>query len=148
MIRFTPLCKLLHGGEDGSLQIELRVVGGVDVDADAVQGGLDGLLAAGVEHLGPDRRSVGIPADEHKLGGRTAVVGFELQIDEAVAAVVLGELGAEVVVGLFDGAALLDLDGLLVLGHDVDEVPELVGALLELEVVEGLDDLVVYYYSR
>ena len=124
------------------------MVRGIDVNANPVQRRLYRLLASGVKHLGPNAGGVGIPRDEDELGGGTAVVGLELQIDEAVAAVVLGKLRAEVVVGLVDWPSLLDLDRFLVLGHYVDEVSELVGTLLELEVVEGFDYLVVYYNSR
>jgi hypothetical protein len=114
------------------------LIGGVNVDADAVECGLEGFLGSTVEHFGAHVGCVGIPGNKDEFGGGSAVVRFEFQIDESVAAVVFGQVGDEIVVGPVAGSLLLDDNGLLVFNL-VNVVTELL-ALLELESVEGRSD--------
>jgi len=142
-LSFTHFLRELPASrQDGGFQVELGLVRGVDVDRNAVQSGFDGLLRAGVQHFVPDARRVGIPRNEHQLGRRPAVVRFEVQIDQTVAAIVLGELGAEIVVRFVLVAFPGDDDLRLVLDF-VNVVPELL-SLVQFERGKRRRDFVVY----
>ena len=97
------------------------------MDTNSRQRRLDGLLGPTVQHFITDRTGVGVPRQQDKLGRRTAVVGLEFQVDESVAALVLREVLAEVLVRLAAFTRLLDDDLLLVLDL-VDVVAELVSS--------------------
>ena len=168
------LSKLLDGGKDGGLVVEFEAVGRVDVDFDSDEYALEGILRSGVHNLRTDRGGVGGPRNENNLkggglsgttrgrsglqpfsalpsphlGGWASVVGLELEVDEYVPAVILGEGLAEVIVGLVEGPRLVNIDELVVICDLVREEADLVGLVLQLEIFERLDDVVGYRDSR
>lgn len=116
------------------------------MDTDSVQGSLEGFLGSSVEHFGADTGGVGCPGDEYQLGGGSSVRGGKVEVNESVAAVVVGECGAKVVKGFGPLTLFFDDNGLLVF-NGVDNVTELF-ALLQLEIVKGGNDVVGYFNSR
>jgi len=121
------------------------MIRGVNVDADSVQGRLEGFLGARVKHLVANAGRVGVPCNENEFGSRATVYRLEIQVDESVAAVVVGKLLAKVLVGLGALSLLLNDNGFLV--FDLVNVVAELFALLELERVERQRNLVVYDYA-
>lgn len=140
------LGELLDGWKDGAFKVQFSSVCGVDVDSNSVQGGLDGLLGAGVKHLASDRGSVRAPGDENQLGGRAAIVGSELQIYQSVAAVIIRHILAEVFVSGIALSVFVDLNSLLV-NDLVDVVTVLESRRLDLEAFKGSGNVVCANYT-
>lgn len=115
------------------------------MDADPIQGGLEGLLGSRVKHLAADGGRVRIPRDEDQFGGGTAIRRGEVQVDESVTAVIVGERATEIFEGLTTFTLFRDNNCLLVLDRK-DDVTELF-PLLQLEIVEGRRDLFRNFHS-
>jgi hypothetical protein len=112
----------------------------VDVDAYSVERSLDGLFGPTVKHLWFDAGIVGIPGDQHQLGGRTSVSSFEFQVDQSVTWLVLRQLRAKIFVCLRPLSLLFNHNGFLIFNL-VNVVSKLL-SLSQLEILEGRVDLV------
>jgi len=135
--RETLLDVLLGLLSDGLLS-NLRGISGLNLDLDADELLLDRVLGGGVHHLRFDGGRVRGPEDEGDLVPLPSV-NLELVVENGVAAVPLGELGLELIVGGV-GSADLIYDYLSVVGvHLEGDIAVLVA---ELELVE-LSDTVV-----
>ena len=144
----TPLKslrKFLACWQDGGFKVELRAIRGVDVDTNTVQGSLESLLGPRVKHLAADRSSVGIPSNQNQLGGGSSIRGGKVQIDQSVAAVIVGKGTAKVIKSLGTLTLIGNDNSLLVLDR-VNDVTELF-ALLQLEIVEGRNDVVGNFHT-
>ena len=105
------------------------------MNTDACQYGLDGFFAPAVKHFGPYAGRIGVPRDEDYLAGGTTVVCLKLQIDQAVAAIVLRQVGHKVIVRLISFSLLFNHYRLFVLDR-IDKVTQLEVSSLKLELIE------------
>ena len=133
--------ELSANGQDGFLQIQFGAIRGVDVNTNSVQCRLQGFLGSRVKHLVADAGRIRVPCNEDELGGGSSVRGLVLEIDQTVAAVVVGKLGAKVFVGLGLFALGFNDNGLFVFNL-VNVIAQLF-ALSKFERVEGSGDFVV-----
>ena len=131
--------------QDGGFKVELGTVRGVNVDTDTVQGGLEGLLGPRVKHLAADTGSVGVPGNQHQLGGGSSVRGGKVQIDQSVAAVVVGKGSAKVIKSFGTFTLIGNDDGLLVFNRKDNESK--LFALLQLEIVKQRNDVVGNFHT-
>ena len=136
------LSKLLDNRQNRGLQVQLRLVCCVDMNTHPRQGSLDGFLGSTVQHFIANRGGVRIPSNKDQLGGWTAIIRVELQVDQAVAAVIVRQVRAEIFVCLTAITRLLNLDCLLVLDL-VNVVAELKSSRLKLEPLEGVCNFVI-----
>lgn len=103
-------------------------------------------LRPGVNHLVFDFGRVRRPRYEHQLVPLTPVLGDEVQVEHAVAALGGRQGGAEVIVGLGLVSKAVDHDLRVVLDL-VHEVSVVVWCPVQLERVERLDRLIVNSHS-
>ena len=139
------LTKLSHLRQDRSFKVYFGAVGAVEVNADTVQGGFQGFLASGKQHFISDRGGIGDPGNEDKFGGGSAIGRGEFQINQGITAIVIGQIGAKVVVG-FGAFAFTFNDNLFLVLDGVQNVAAL-DALAQLEFVEGGRNIVVNSHS-
>lgn len=118
----------------------LREVSTLDLGGDTSKGSSKRVLGRSVDHLASHGGGIRRPGEEDKLGSLTLTVGdLVLKVVDGVSAVVLGELGEELVVSS-TGSLLVDNN--LSLGV-VDLVDDIGGLLAELELVEGCEGRIV-----
>ncbi len=113
------------------------------VDAHTVKHTLDGLFGTRVKHLALDLSSIGRPGDKNQLGGRTAILRGEIEINHTISAFIGGflKVGFEVIVGFFAGAQMI-MDNRAVIFDFVDDIAVL-ALTPNLEFVVFLNDRVI-----
>ncbi len=121
------------------------MIRGIDVDADSVQGRLEGFFRARVKHFVANAAGIGVPRDKHQFAGRSSIIGSEIKIDQTVTAVIIRKIRTKVVIGFALLTRLLGHDRLLILDL-VDNVLQLL-SLSKFERIERGSDFVGDYYS-
>lgn len=106
------------------------------MDTNTVEGTFDGFLGTTVKHFITNRPSVRVPGDENQLGGGTAIIGSEIQIDQAITALIVWEIVTKVIISSTTFGILFDLDRFLVYNL-VNVVTVLESCSLDLETLEG-----------
>jgi hypothetical protein len=115
----------------------------VNMDTNSIQGRLEGFLGARVQHLVAHSGRIGIPGNKDELARGPIVYRFEIQVNDSVAAIVVRQFTAKVLVCLF-ACALLVNDNRLFVFNLVHVVSQLL-ALLQFKVIKGVGHLVGYY---
>ena len=109
------LGKLLDLRKNGGFKVQFLAIRAVEVDADSIEGRLEGFLGSRVHHFVSNLGIIGDPANEDELGGGSSVGGFKVEVDEGVGALSVFQLIAEIVVGGLLGSLSGNANGGIVL---------------------------------
>ena len=135
------LSEFLDCGQDGFFKVQLGSICAVYVNTDTVEGTFNGFLGATVQHFITNGASIGVPGDKHQLGGRTAIIRTEFQIDQTVAALIVWKVVTEVIICSLSFSTLFNLDCLFVYNL-VNVVTVLETCCLDLETLEGRSNFI------